>query len=85
MLPIKQYGEVHVEIQGGSQIRTVKFTLPYGEVHRNCTGKFTKVLGFEGGKYPAVYVQFVLGIERWSPSRGLYPGLTYGEVHKITV
>jgi hypothetical protein len=33
LLPIKEYGEVHVEIRGSSHLCTGKFTSPYGEVH----------------------------------------------------
>ena len=47
LLPIKQYGEVHVEIRGSSQVRTGKFTQVYGEVHMPRTGKFTSLLAFQ--------------------------------------
>ncbi len=50
LLPIKQYGEVHVEIRGSSQVRTGKFTQVYGEVHMLRTGKFTTLLGFQRPK-----------------------------------
>ena len=50
LLPIKQYGEVHVEIRGSSQVRTGKFTHVYGEVHMLRTGKFTSLLAFQQQK-----------------------------------
>jgi hypothetical protein len=40
LLPIKQYGEVHVEIRGSSHACTGKYSDPYGEVHILRTGKF---------------------------------------------
>jgi hypothetical protein len=41
LLPIKEYGEVHVEIRGSSHVCTGKCSDLYGEVHILRTGKFT--------------------------------------------
>jgi hypothetical protein len=40
LLPIKEYGEVHVEIRGSSHVCTGKCSELYGEVHTLRTGKF---------------------------------------------
>ena len=46
LLPIKQYGEVPVEIRGSSHVCTGKCSNPYGEVHILRTGKFTSFRRF---------------------------------------
>ena len=46
LLPIKGYGEVHVEIRGSSRVCTGKCSTSYGEVHTWRTGKFTQNLRF---------------------------------------
>jgi hypothetical protein len=46
LLPIKGYGEVHVEIRGSSHDCTGKCSDSYGEVHTRRTGKFTPNLRF---------------------------------------
>ncbi len=55
LLPIKQYGEVHVEIRGSSQVCTGKFTRGYGEVHILRTGKFTPFSSFPAAKIAKSY------------------------------
>ena len=46
LLPIKEYGEVHVEIRGSSHDCTGKCSDSYREVHICRTGKFTPNLRF---------------------------------------
>jgi hypothetical protein len=52
LLPIKQYGEVHVEIRGSSQGCTWKFTFAYVEVHKTrtwkCTGMYMNSSAHDG-------------------------------------
>jgi hypothetical protein len=50
LLPIKQYGEVHVEIRGSSHVCTGKCSDLYGEVHILRTGKF-----LSEDRFPSAY------------------------------
>ena len=79
LLPIKEYGEVLVEIRGSSHACTGKFTCLYGEVHKERTGKCGAVLDLQqplcGKAYREVHRDNPCGF------RSVNSMLLYGEVH----
>jgi hypothetical protein len=87
LLPIKEYGEVHVEIRGSSHVCTGKCSDLYGEVHILRTGKF--ILDHRFPKPPFAKTYGEVHAKRFQTLLGECTGkftnhperLAYGEVH----